>query len=193
MDPNIIRIIFALIITSISVYFISMFIRIRKKRLIQSKLEEYDNMLDESRKSRKAYIKAMEKTQPLLENIEKLKYELGSIKVKLNKGRIILRKLLEEIRNLDLNKFKSDIEERTIKQLKFKFEGKWMLFNGMKKKFCETAQTFKQTKEQYEAYHLEENNIYKKYTRDKEATIRLFREISQLTEINPPKDISISG
>ena len=81
------------------------------------------------------------------------------------------------------------IKDRYIAGLKIKFEQHWKIFNSLKLDYCENLIQYPVLQEEYDKLAEVEQRAYQQWMQDKEAVFRVYKEISEYTQVKHPNEI----
>ncbi|MFC1614328.1 hypothetical protein ACFL5K_03440 [Gemmatimonadota bacterium] len=189
MDTEIYNLLILIGVVSV-IFFVGVTIlRIRKKRDIDQKFDEYSRLLDQAANTRRSYISIMEKTKPLLKEVNSIKAELSKGKSKLSRHRIELRAQILLIRKEIEKGGKSKTDKRVIDQMKIRFDQHWKVFNSLKRIYREILGRYCSLEEEYQLLTEEEELAHQQWTQEKNAVLNSFKVLSTLTTIRHPFEL----
>jgi len=175
------------------VYFVISLFNSYKKRKLQKKLEEYQQLLEQARKCRLIYIIALEKTENIKFQIDGVEAELASLKYKLNESRIELRNLLLELRRFRFSDSEFESDQKIGEQKKAAFFSIWKAANALKAPYNAKLQEVKILHISFAALSKESREKTEIWHNDKRIVMKMYDELRREVKISDPREILLRG
>jgi heme exporter protein D len=162
--------------------------KVKKQRQLLNKVTQYEKLLRDSRVSRYKYQQILQKSRDFFKSQEQVNEGMKIIKSELMSIRSDIRKHLEEIRKEEENSDNSELDKRTITQMKTILGQKLKFLEGRKQdslKILDKVNGLEKTKKEI----IESERVAcDKWTKEKNTVMKLWRELNtQASVTNPQK------
>jgi hypothetical protein len=162
-------------------------VKLYQQRVLKQKKEEYEALLKEARATRFKYIHAMQNTMDAIKERERREEDLTSLKAELLGYSQEFRALLLNIRAQISKSTDSDLDKRTIDQMKLEFSGKWANADSRKKEFLELKANHAAQNIEVQRLEREEREINEIWMYQKEQVIGRYSELKDRLPLADPK------
>jgi len=183
---KIILLLFALVMLA---YFAISFYNSYKKRKLEEKLEKYQSLLEQARKSRLIYIRALEKAEKVKFQIDAIENELASIKSKLKESRVDLRNQLLELRRIRFSDNLFDSDLKIIEKKNAAFFSTWKAANALKASYNEKLEEVKILHKSFAVFSQESREKTETWHKDKSVVIKMYDELRSEVKLSDPREV----
>ena len=163
------------------------YVRVKKQQKLLADVERYEAFLRDSRVTRWQYLQCMEKNKEILKDYERMSDNMKVLKAEL----LGLRsELCDELRFLRAEIKKStgtELDKRTIAQMKTDFEQKWKHFSRRKTNYNENLGKLLEAKKKMEQASQEETEASNKWSEEKTIVMNLWRNLSSKVKVTDPR------
>jgi len=162
------------------------YLRVKKQQKLLSDAERYEAFLRDSRLTRWQYLQCMEKSKEILADFERISDNVNALKAELLGIRSELRDELRFLRAEIKQSAGTELDKRTIAQLKTDFQGKWKHLSSRKTNYNENLDILLETKKKMEQANQAETAASNKWSSEKERVMNLWRELNSKIQITDP-------
>ena len=162
------------------------FVRIKSEQKLLDKVKSYEAFLRDARVTRWQYFQCLEKSKEILKDYDRMSDNLTMLKAELLGLRSDFR---DELRFLWAEIKKStgtELDKRTVAQMKVEFEGKWKLFSSRKTNYNGHLDKLLDTKKKMKQASQQEIEASCKWAEEKERVMSLWRELNSRVKITDP-------
>ena len=170
----------------ILILLLTIYVRIKIQQKLLEKAKLYEVSLQNSRITRLKYFHCMEKSRTILKEYEQISNELEVSKAELLEIRSDIRDELRFLRAEIEKSTGTDLDKRTITQMKVEFGEKWKFFSSSKTNYNKDLDKLLETKKMMEQATQEEIEASSKWSEEKEIIMNLWRELSAKIQITDP-------
>ncbi len=185
---------FVLIFVSVVIAFaIYMLFSFRKRKILESKVIEYEKLLRQTGHFRVIYLDAIKQTEEARKRIDNIREDLAAQKLRLVKQRSEVKKLLAE-----MHKIKRELPEggalakKALEQRKQSFLTQWTVLNEMRKNFILAMADLPLMNQKYIGLMETEQKCTRKWQMLRSSVMALFNELHGQIELSSPREV-ISG
>ena len=187
---KIIILLFALVVFA---YFVFSFYNSYKKRKLEQKLEEYQKLLEQARRSRLIYIRALEKTENAKFQIDAIESELASIKAKLQEFRPDLRNQLLELRRFRFSENLFDSDLKIIEKKTKAFFSTWKSASALKTSYNLKLGEAKILHQSFSSLAEDSRGKTEIWYNDKGIVMKMYHELRSEVKISDPREVLLKG
>ena len=161
--------------------------RIYQQHELRKKGEEYNAQLKEARTTRFQFIQATQRTMDLAKEVEHLEERLASLRAELLGYISEFRALLLSIRAHRANSTDSDLDIRTLNQMKLNFLDKWAFANNRKKECLTLRAELAELRASLNRLEIEEREVTNLWKQQKDAVMLMYIELRDRLRLPDPK------
>lgn len=172
----------------ILILLLTIYVRIKNQQKLLEKAQFYEASLQNSRVTRRKYFHCMEKSRKTFKEYEQISNELEVMKAELLEIRSDIRDELRFLRAEAEKSTGTDLDKRTITQMKAEFGEKWKLFSSSKTNYNKNLDKLLETKKMTEQATQEEIEAASKWSEEKEKIMNLWRELTAKIQITDPNE-----
>ena len=173
-----------LIIFAVAAVFI---FRAYQQHVLRLKAEEYDKLLKQARETRFQYVQAMQRTSDAQKELERLEENLTSLKAELYGYNKEFRALLLSLRAQIAKSTDSDLDKRTLGQMKLSIAEKWTHANNRKKDCLALRSEYDDAMFRFQQMEDVEHEITQLWKEQKELVLNFYVELKSQLNIPDPK------
>lgn len=174
----------ALIIIAVAAF---VAIRLYQQRELQKKGEEYERLLKEARATRFQYLKALQNTRDALKEQERVEEGLNSLKAELLGYNSEFRALLLSLRAQISISTGSELDVRTVEQMKLAFAEKWAVADARKKDCLQLKADLAAARFSFYRLEAAEREITAVWKEQKDIVFSFYFELKDKLKIADPK------
>ena len=163
------------------------YVRVKKQQKLLADVERYEAFLRDSRVTRWQYLQCMEKSKEILKDYERMSDNIKMLKAELLGLRSEIRDELRFLRAEIKKSTGTELDKRTINQMKGDFEQKWKHFSRRKTNYNENLEKLLETKNKMEQANQAETQASNKWSEEKERVLILWRNLSSKVQITDPR------
>lgn len=180
-------------IATVLVVAIYMLFGFRKRKLLDSKVIEYEKLLRQTGHFRVIYLDAIKQTEEAKKRIDYIKEELASQRFRLVKQRSEVKKLLPEMHRIKRELPEGDqLVKKAFEQRKQSFRSQWALLNEMRKNFILAMADLPLINQKYIELMETEQKCTRKWQMLRSSVMALFNELHGQIELSSPREV-LSG
>ncbi len=161
--------------------------RIHKQRIILKKGEEYEKMLREAKVTRYQYMQALQKTRDILVEVERVEENLTSLKAEIIGYHNDLREKLEHLRAQRKQSTGTDLDKRTLAQMKSELAQLWAHANSRKMACREIEESFSELKRKLKQQEKNEHTVTNRWLTQKDQVIKDYDALKNQLQLTDPK------
>ncbi len=170
----------------ILILLIIIYVRIKTQQKLLEEAKLYETLLRDSRLTRWQYFQCIEKSKEILKEYEQMSNKLKGIKAELLGIRSDLRDELRFLRAEIEKSTGTELDKRTITQMKAGFDEKWKFFSSRKTNHNKNLDKLIETKKKMEQATQEETEASSKWSSERESVMDLWRELSPKVQVTDP-------
>ena len=174
----------ALIVIAVSVFIA---FRLYQQRELQKRGEEYEQLLKEARSTRFQYLQALQTTREALKEQERLEEILTSLKAELLGYNSEFRALLVNMRAQISKSTNSELDVRTVEQMKLTFAERWAVANTRKKDCLQIKADLAAARFSFYRLEAAEREITATWKDRKDMVFAIYFELKDKLKIADPK------
>jgi hypothetical protein len=161
--------------------------RIHKQRNLIKKGEDYEKILREAKLTRYQYMQALHKTRDALTEVEGIEEKLTSLKAEIIGYHGDLREKIEHLRHQRKQSTGSDLDNRTLAQMKNDLTQLWAHTNSRKKVCREIEETHNELKRKHRLQESNEQKITDRWLTQRKQVMETYRELRDQLQLTDPK------
>lgn len=182
--------IFIAVVIIVAIY---MLFSYRQKKILESKVVEYEKLLRQTGHFRVIYLDAIKQTEEAKKRIDYIREELAAQKFRLVKQRAEVKKLLPEMRKIKRELPEGDaLAKKALEQRKQSFRNQWALLNEMRKNFILAMADLPMMNQKYIELMETEQKCTRKWQFLRSSVMALFNELHGQIELSSPREV-LSG
>lgn len=165
--------------------------RLRKQRNLLKKGEDYEKMLREAKVARFQYMQALQKTRDYIKEVEGVVENLTSLKAELLGYHNDLREQISHLRQQRKQSTGSELDKRTLEQMKNDLTQLWAHTNSRKKVALEIEASRNELRSKLKVQEKNEHEVTDRWITQKDQVIKTYKELKdQLVLADPKKAFS---
>jgi hypothetical protein len=187
---KIIILLFAFVVLA---YFAISFFNSYKRRKLEQKLENYQRLLEQARRSRLIYIRALKMAENVKFQIDAIENELASIKSKLQEFRPDLRNQLLELRRFRFSDNVFDSDLKIIEKKNTAFFSTWKAANALKASYNLKLDEAKILHNSFASLSEDSRGKTEIWHNDKRIVMKMYGELRSEVKISDPREVLLKG
>ena len=187
---KIIILLFAFVVLA---YFAISFFNSYKRRKLEQKLENYQRLLEQARRSRLIYIRALQKAENVKFQIDATENELASIKSKLQESRFDLRNQLLELRRFRFSDNVFDSDLKIIEKKNTDFFSTWKAASALKAPYNSKLEEIIILHKSFASFAQESREKTEIWHNDKRIVMKMYDELRSEVKISDPREVLLRG
>ncbi len=161
--------------------------RIRKQRNLLKKGEEYEKILRDAKLTRYQYTQALQKTRDVLTEVEGIEEKLTSLKAEIFGYHTELREKIEHLRHQRKQSTGSDLDNRTLDQMKNDLTQLWAHTNSRKNVCREIVEAYRELKRRLKLQEHNEQKVTNRWLLQKNQVIKTYHALKDQLPLTDPK------
>jgi hypothetical protein len=161
--------------------------RVLKQRKLMKKGEEYEKKVREAKVTRFQYIQALQKTRDSLTEVTGIEEKLTSLKAEIIGYHGDLREKIEHLRQQRKQSTGSDLDNRTLAQMKNDLTQLWAHTNSRKKVCRGIVEEHNESKRKYRLQEDNERQVTDRWLAQKDEVMKTYRELKDKLKLTDPK------